>query len=221
MLLPIYYASIVDPITSSNVSDILTPSEIDEITARFNDSIIISALETFIIALPTSQNNDSVIGAVFKENYQSQTILNSNKADIVNSNISAAAIFDPISPVDVTMLNILLINNPFDYHYFTNSSNERLISSVIVTNVQRKNSISNPMNISLFFQPKNISARADDRFMCAYYDINSSSWNNSSCTPPIYNVTFDRYECSCNDTSGSSVEPTTTTSGEITNIPSS
>jgi hypothetical protein len=209
----------VGPISSSAVSDILTPLQIDQITARFNDSIIVSALETFIIALPTSQNNDSVIGAVFKENYQSQTIFNSNKADIVNSNISAAAIFDPISLADVTMLNILLTDKPFDYHYFTNSTNEILSSSVIVTNVQRKNSISNPMNISLFFQPKNVSTRAENRFICAYYDINSSSWNNSSCTPPIYNVAFDRYECICNDTSGSSVEPTTTASGETTNIP--
>ncbi len=205
LLLTIYYASIMNSTLSSNESKILTPSEVEAIVGRLNNNIVCAA-NSFIAAQPIHRSNDTVIGASFSRNYQSQIIFNSNQPAVVNSNISAATIFNRTSLADATILNILLIDKPLDYQHFTNLTNERLVSPVIVTNVRGKNSLYNQMNVSLFFRPENVPNIAMDNFICAYYDINSSSWNKSACTSPIYNSSYNRYECFCTGMSQSFTE---------------
>jgi len=202
---------------SSNASETLTPSEVEEIIGGLNDKITVYAAESYILVRCIHQSNDTVIGASFRRNYQSETILTSNQADVVNSNISAAAIFNPNSLFDATIIKILLIDNPFDYQHSTDLANEILVSPVIVTNVQGNNSLYNRMNVSLFFQFKNASNTQVGNFTCVYYDINSSSWSNSGCTTPIYNSTYNRYECFCIDMSQSSIE-FSSSSGKKTSI---
>ncbi|CAF5162892.1 unnamed protein product [Rotaria sp. Silwood1] len=55
------------------------------------------------------------------------------------------------------------------------------------------------MNISLYFQVLNeYTPTFTPQYLCTYYNINASKWNESGCTAPQYNNQFNRYECSCN-----------------------
>ncbi|CAF1581248.1 unnamed protein product, partial [Rotaria magnacalcarata] len=47
--------------------------------------------------------------------------------------------------------------------------------------------------ISPEYQP-NVSAT----YLCSFYDISNSCWNETGCTGALFNPVFSRYECSCN-----------------------
>ncbi|CAF0722738.1 unnamed protein product [Rotaria sp. Silwood1] len=85
------------------------------------------------------------------------------------------------------------------YETIDNTTNKSLASSLIVGSVKRLGSPANLLNISLYFKvlpeyKPNVSAT----YLCSFYDINSSRWDETGCTNPHFNETFDRYECSCN-----------------------
>ena len=91
------------------------------------------------------------------------------------------------------------MDKPSAYTNIDNSSNKTLASSIIMATVQRNNVVSSSMNISLYLQvldeyKPNVSAT----YLCSFYDPNTLKWNESGCTAPTYNDTYDRYECSCN-----------------------
>ncbi|CAF3963502.1 unnamed protein product [Rotaria magnacalcarata] len=85
------------------------------------------------------------------------------------------------------------------YENADNKTNKSLASSVVVGSVQLLSSASASMNISLYFkispeyQP-NVSAT----YLCSFYDISNSCWNETGCTNALFNPAFSRYECSCN-----------------------
>ena len=194
-LLTIYYYSI--SISSFNESEMLTPSEVEEIVNDLNDKFIVCAERSYIIAQAPYQSNDMVAGALLASNYQNQVILNSNKSSIINSSFSAAAFFDLAPLSNVNTLKMLLIDKPYDYQHFTNSQNKMIVSPVIVTNVEQNNSLVNWLNVSLFFKLDDASNVSLGSFTCEHYDINTSSWNSTNCTSPTYNSDYGRYECSC------------------------
>ncbi|CAF3501138.1 unnamed protein product [Rotaria sp. Silwood1] len=197
-LLTIYYASMMDPMLSSNAGNILTPSEVENNVRRLDSNTTVVAEKSHLVAqFIDKSNNNSMLGASFQHNYQSQTISNSNEVNVINSNISAAAIFSHDSLNDTTMLKMLLINKPYDYQSSTDSPEKKIVSSVIVAEVERNNSLSKLMNISLYFQHENVPNVNIGNFSCAYYDTNSSTWSNTNCSSPTKNSILGRYECFC------------------------
>ncbi|CAF5116781.1 unnamed protein product, partial [Rotaria sp. Silwood1] len=146
------------------------------------------------------QSNDIVVGAWFKMGVGGNYINDSNVNGILNTNFSAAAIFRASSLINVTYLNLLLIDDPKDYRQLNDSRNGTVVSSVIVANLWYKNNESERTNRSLYFKKNNHSVEntSNNNFVCVYYDTNTSSWDETGCTKPHYNTTFDRYECSCN-----------------------
>jgi hypothetical protein len=180
---------------------ILTPTEIDNIVGQFSTDVIISTANSFLMTVAPNQKNDIVMGVSFQSNFDGQLIRNSNQHHIINSKLSAAAIISPDSLIGVTHLNMLVIDKPVYYHRFTNSINQKIVSSVIVAKIQRNTSTSDRMNISLYFTKQSeyvFNNTVAGYFICSYYDTNTLNWNESGCTLPIYNAAFDRYECNCN-----------------------
>ncbi len=149
---------------------------------------------------PNQGGNVIILGASFINGIGGEVVTSSNQSDVINSNLSTAAIINNESLSDVTSLNILIIRDPTVYRNIDNSSNKTLASSIILASVERNNSPSTSINISLYFKafdewkPNNTNVAE----YCSFYDTNSSKWNESGCTKPVYNTTFKRYECTCN-----------------------
>jgi hypothetical protein len=183
-------------------SDLIwTPTAIDDTVGLLNSSIIINTPNSFIMVAPSDQDKDVVVGVSFQSNIGGQLIQNSNQSNIINSNISAAAIINLDSLIGVTYLSILVIDIPTYYNRLIHSMNKKLVSSVIVVKVQRNNSSFERMNISLFFTKQSDCISNDTligKYSCSYYNTSTSSWDDSGCTSPIYNYLFNRYECNCN-----------------------
>jgi len=140
-----------------------------------------------------------ILGAFYTHDVGGGIIDSSNENNTYNTFLTAAAIIDNESLIDVTFLNMFIIDTPTTYENIDNSSNKTLASSVIVVVVQRNSSMFIPMNISLYFQVLNeYRPTVDAIYSCSYYDTNNSRWNSSGCTQPQLNVQFNRYECSCN-----------------------
>lgn len=179
----------------------LTPFEIDNIVGRLNSTAIINTTNAFLMVVSPDEENDTIIGLSFQSNAGGQLIRNSNQYEFINSNLSVLAMISPDSLRDVTHLNMLLIDKPDYYHRFTNSTNEILLSAIIVAKIQRNQSSFERMNISLYFTKQwndDLIETATGYFVCSYYDTNYSRWNESGCTLPVYNAMFSRYECHCN-----------------------
>ncbi|CAF4890481.1 unnamed protein product [Rotaria sp. Silwood1] len=143
--------------------------------------------------------NVSTLGATFRRGTGGHVVNASDVGDVTQSNFSAAAIINNEALNGVTSLNMLIIDKPTTYENIDNSTNKTLASSVIVMSAWRDSSASVPMNISLYFQvleEYRPNIRAD--YFCSFYDTTQSKWNESGCTKPRHNPTFDRYECSCN-----------------------
>jgi len=152
-----------------------------------------------MVQQPYQLANVTTLGAFYTQNVGGAVIDSSNENTILNTYLTAAAIIHNESLVDVTFINMFIIDQPTTYENIDNSSNETLASSVIVVVVQRNSSMFIPMNISLYFQVLNeYRPTVDAIYSCSYYDTNNSRWNSSGCTQPQLNVQFNRYECSCN-----------------------
>ncbi len=197
-----YIKSTTDQNVSLLLNLILTPTEIDHLVGQLNTNVIINTTNSFIMATSPNQNNDIVLGVSFQSSSGSQLIRNSNQRHIINSKMSAAAIISPDSLIGVTHLSMLVIDKPVYYNHFTSSMNKKLVSSIIVAKVQRnKSSSSDRMNISLYFTKQSEYISNDTltgNFICSFYNTSTLSWETLGCTLPIYNVVFNRYECSCN-----------------------
>jgi hypothetical protein len=152
-----------------------------------------------MIQQPNQRANITIIGASYTHDIGGVIIDSENENIISNTNLTAAAIIYYQSSVDVTSINMFIIDKPTTYENIDNSNNQTLASSVIVAAVQRNSSVFIPMNISLYFQVLNeYRPSVVAIYSCAYYDINNRQWNVSGCTIPQLNSQFNRYECSCN-----------------------
>ena len=179
----------------------LTPMEIDSIVGQLNSNIIMNRTDLFLMATSTDQEKDMIIGVSFQSESGGELIRNANRYQMIETNVSTLAFISPDSLRGVTHLSMLVIDKPDYYDSFTNSMNEILVSSIIVAKVQRNQSLSERMNISLYFTKRwnnVVTEKFAGHFVCSYYDTDASSWKEFGCTLPIYNAQFNRYECSCN-----------------------
>ncbi|CAF3706675.1 unnamed protein product [Rotaria sp. Silwood1] len=201
--LSLYISSVMNLNATSNSSYILTVDEIDTFVSRINDTnITINNNDSILVAKqPNQGDNIIVLGASFTRGIGGEVVHNENKDEVINSNLSTAAIISQQSLTGVISLNMLIIDKPTTYENIDISTNKKLASSVIIVAVQRNDSRLPPTNISLYFRVLNEykpNTRAD--YFCSFYDTTTSKWNESGCTRPEYKPTFDRYECSCNHT---------------------
>ncbi|CAF1240520.1 unnamed protein product [Rotaria magnacalcarata] len=199
--LSLYVASINSANTSSDANSTVSISKIEQSLSKLNNiSITISSDTSFLIAQPLNQSsNDILLGARFQRGFSGSLVTHSIKDSSLNSNTSVAAVIAEQSLVNVKSLQMFIIDKPIMYENADNKTNKSLASSVVVGSVQLLSSASASMNISLYFkispeyQP-NVSAT----YLCSFYDISNSCWNETGCTNALFNPAFSRYECSCN-----------------------
>lgn len=185
-----------------NTVYMLTASEIEGFfTSIRNVTFVLNSNTSFIMTQQLYQtvNIPASLGAYYTHDVGGGFVNMSNEYDIINNRLTAAAIFRNQSLINVTYVRIFIIDIPTTYQIMNISSRATLASSVIVASVERTTSQSTPMNISLYFQPPDgRELEFDVKYSCVFYDQNSARWNESGCTKPLYNVFFNRYECSCN-----------------------
>ncbi|CAF2752399.1 unnamed protein product [Rotaria sp. Silwood2] len=199
--LSFYFSSIANSNLSSNPSYILSAGEIDAyLDSLDNITLILNTAASFIMVQEPNQfGNASAAGAAFTRGIGGRLLSISNRLDALNSNLTAAAFLTNESLVNVRSLNMLIINEPTTYENIDTLRNISLASSVISVATKGNSSISNPVNISLYFQVLHeYRPSVTSRYLCTYYNINATKWNESGCTTPQYNASFNRYECSCN-----------------------
>jgi hypothetical protein len=199
--LALYASSITNSDVASNSNYTLSINKIYQILGRLNRVNLISNSSTSLIMVQQLSQDDDifVLGASFTHGVGGTLVNTLNGLNVNNSNISAAAILNNQSLTAVTALNMFIIDTPSVYTNIDNSSDKTLVSSIIVVAVQRNNSVSTFMNISLYFRVLNeYKPNVSATYLCSFYDPNTSKWNESGCTIPFYNQQFNRYECSCN-----------------------
>ncbi|CAF3267472.1 unnamed protein product [Rotaria socialis] len=199
--LSLYVASINNANMSRDANSTVSINIIEESLRNLNNtSITISSDTSFLIAHPLNHSsNDILLGARFQRGFSGASVTNSTKDSSLHSNITVAAVIAEQSLLNVKSLQMFIIDKPTMYENVDNKTNKSLASSVVIGSVQPISSASVPMNISLYFkispeyQP-NVSAT----YLCSFYDISNSRWNETGCTNPLFNPAFSRYECSCN-----------------------
>ncbi|CAF4566511.1 unnamed protein product, partial [Rotaria magnacalcarata] len=199
--LSLYVASINNANASSGGNSTVSISKIEQSLSKLdNISITLSSDSSFLIAQPLNHSsNDILLGARFQRGLNGSAVTISTENSSLNSNATAAAVISEQSLVNVKSLQMFIIDKPTMYENADNKTNKSLASSVVVGSVQLLGSASVSLNISLYFkispeyQP-NVSAT----YLCSFYDISNSCWNETGCTGALFNPVFSRYECSCN-----------------------
>ncbi|CAF2100996.1 unnamed protein product, partial [Rotaria magnacalcarata] len=165
-----------------------------------NISITLSSDSSFLIAQPLNHSSKDILsGARFQRGLNGSAVMISTENSSLNSNATAAAVISEQSLVNIKSLQMFIIDKPTMYENADNKTNKSLASSVVIGSVQLLTSASVPLNISLYFkispeyQP-NVSAT----YLCSFYDISNSCWNETGCTDALFNRALSRYECSCN-----------------------
>ncbi|CAF1189881.1 unnamed protein product [Adineta ricciae] len=175
----------------------LTPEITDNLVGIFNASLTYNASTSFLACRPTDEE-DMPIGILFHSGFGGEMVFNSTENDAIQSNLTAAAILsrDSILSNEVSFISILVIDQPPIEYYRSKHVNEKLLSSSIIV-AKTQQTYFNEMNISIYFRVL-FEQESIGEYYCAFYDMITSSWNESGCTSPTYNFDFQRYECSCN-----------------------
>ena len=200
-ILLIYIEAVSNLNATLDSSHTLTLNQIDTILSEINNiNYRIVGRSSFIMSKPPIQDENVIdSGAAFTRNIGGAFINTFNKEYVLSSNLSAGAILSNKSLTDVTSLNMLIIDEPSAFTNSDNSSNKTLASPIIMATVQRNNTISSFINISLYFRVLDeYKPNVPATYLCSFYDAGTLKWNESGCTVPLYNQQFDRYECSCN-----------------------
>lgn len=197
--------SYIAAVTNANIAwssgYILSAREIDEFVSNINySSLVLNSSTSFLTTQRLYQNNTSSFGAYYIHNIGGGIINAVAENNTMNASITAAAILSRRSLLNATFVRIFIIDKPTTYKNIDRSNEHALASSVIVVSVDKNSSTPTPMNISLYFQILNeyipdVSAVV---YACAFYDLSTEQWNEYGCTKPVYNILFNRYECSCN-----------------------
>jgi hypothetical protein len=226
--LTVYYASIARSSLSSISEERLTVTEIDNIVGRLNENVNVNATTSFIMSIRPNQNGHTVVGASFQSEFRNSRIVDLNINDSLQTKFSAAAIVDAGLLANISYLNLFLIDKPNDYRLLNDSMNRTLSSSVIIAKLRKVNYTIDPINIQLYFTNKfnDMENTTKGDYFCAYYDTNTSSWDDTGCTKPIFDSAFDRYSCNCSHlssfdvtwspSSAATIEPSTTVTNQST-----
>ncbi len=181
--------------TLPNVSNTLTPAEIDRLVDNLND-IQTKNFSNFFFASQSTSNG--VIGFASNKNLSNEIVQNTTKMKVTDSTISAAILVNDQSINNVSNVKAFILGEPIAYRTIDPSNKQDLVSSVIIGSVNRKYKES-IIDVTLYFQVLYKDQSHDDgRYLCVFLDTNTSSWNETGCSKPVYNETFDRYECTCN-----------------------
>jgi hypothetical protein len=188
--------------TNGSLSNNISASTIDSVvTSLFsNVSLLRNTTSSFLIVQPVNQSATiNVLGALFERGIGGEFVSSGNIDNFFASNASAGAIITDHSPGAIS-LNMLIIDKPSFYTNIDNSTdNKSLASSVIVAAVKRNHSASMASNISLYFEVlPEYQPTVSATYLCSFYDTTTFIWNETGCTAPEYNGTYNRYKCSCN-----------------------
>ena len=185
-----------------NQSVLLTPGEIDRaisrIPANFSSN---STSEFFIMSQATNRNSSNpVIGATLSDSNGS-IVVNTTRDRELAKTIKAGIIFN-ISSENISNVRAIIIEPGREYQNISHPGNGTVGSLVVVAYATDRLSQSvRNINIALYFRvnrsslPQNTTENL--AFVCSFYDNTMTSWNDSGCSSPRYNETFDRYECTC------------------------
>jgi hypothetical protein len=201
--LTVYFGATAHLDESQELNKTLTPGLIDTLIGSLNTNIMYNSSTSFIMCQSTNEE-DIVLGVSFNSGRGGQIIHNSTEIDFVNSYLTAAAMISPNSLIDseISYIKMLVIDKPpIEYRRLNNSNEKTLSSSILVAKTQGNIDMNvSKMNITIYLSvlPDYEYNIDDGEYYCSFYDANSSSWNESGCTRPIFNSNFKRYECSCN-----------------------
>ena len=193
--LSVYIDAITPTNSSSKPDNTLSIKEIDEYVGKLNGTIeSINKNSSFIMA-QTINDSVKVLGASFTHNIGGQIVNTTNQHNVTRSNLSAAGIIGEQSLDDIVSLNMFIIDSPAAFISEDNITNKTLASSIIIASVRPT---PNAIQIVLYFKvlpeyKPNISVT----YLCSFYNTNTSQWNESGCSVPVYDSSLDRYECTC------------------------
>ena len=196
---------LVNLINDTESTSLLGPVEIDDLVSQLNTSFNASGPNGFVMAeMPSPDSNASVVGAVFWTQNNGSIVLERGRTEAINSNISVGGIYNFTSFEGIEFVQMLLIDSPYAYRNVTDALSRRLASSVVVANLLMNTTQLQPplgTTISLYFRIKAdfVTDPVENvDFYCAFYDTSTRNWNDRGCSNPVYNVLWDRHECSCN-----------------------
>lgn len=159
-------------------------------------NLTVKANTSFImVQTPDRVNNFTGLGATFVRGSGGQVVYTLDKDNETNAGISAAAFIAKESFVNVTSVNIVIIDDPTQFTTVDDSSGSILDSSVIVVGTN-----GNPakMNLTLYFRSWNgLATTNGGDYRCSFYNASRRTWDTSGCTIPFENRADNRYECSC------------------------
>ncbi|CAF3828183.1 unnamed protein product, partial [Rotaria sp. Silwood1] len=200
--LSIYITAITNSNVTSNSNNTLTVNQINQVVGNLtNDNYTVNTNDTIlIITRPNREPNEkTTIGVSFQEDVGGTVVDTRNKNYVTNSNFSAAGIVTVGSLSEAKSFNMFIINDPTPFENFDNTSNRTLSSSMIFATIQGTQVNRTTISIDLYFQVlKPPKSTEDVKYLCTFYDTNTSQWNEYGCTIPQYNTKFQRYECQCN-----------------------
>ncbi|CAF4968226.1 unnamed protein product [Rotaria sp. Silwood1] len=200
--LSIYITAITNSNVTSNSNNTLTVNQINQVVGNLtNDNYTVNTNDTIlIITRPNREPNEkTTIGVSFQEDVGGTVVDTRNKNYVTNSNFSAAGIVTVGSLSEAKSFNMFIINDPTPFENFDNTSNRTLSSSMIFATIQGTQVNRTKISIDLYFQVlKPPKSTEDVKYLCTFYDTNTSQWNEYGCTIPQYNTKFQRYECQCN-----------------------
>ncbi|CAF4326099.1 unnamed protein product, partial [Adineta steineri] len=109
--LSVYFGATASMDSFEQLNKTLTPLLIDNLIGVLNISLIQNSSTSFIMCQSISKT-DLVLGVSFESGVGGQIIENSTKIDLINSNLTAAAIISPDSLINtgITYINMLVID---------------------------------------------------------------------------------------------------------------
>ena len=192
----------LDVISGSNVSSSsannITIQNINEIVDNLNISYVTNSSEAILMATqPDLSSNDSIaLGLIFPRSIDGAVVSSSNIYDQLNHNFSVGSNVGIESLDNVTSFNMLIISDATTFQNADNTSNRKLVSSIVVATINPPKLDRMGINISLYFRDLNRTP-PKGHHLCAFFDTITSQWNSSGCSTPEYKKDLDRYECVC------------------------
>lgn len=198
-----YIIAITNYTTTTNSTQPLNITVIDAIVSSLNLTYYqtTSSESILIVTRPTNCDNQTVIGALFRDDRSSGIIDSENKNTLDgDDSLLAAGYVDFIKICsNVSRFNILIINNPTVYRNASILSSEQLVSSLIMAKVNYGGTSDIEVAIQLYFQDNvNKEPRDSSEYVCGYFDDTTNKWNSTGCSLPKYDEGLHRYQCECN-----------------------
>ena len=195
-----YIAAITNFSITSNTTNILSIAEMNTIVSDINANNLTSITSTSILVItqPECGSKTTVIGASAGGTSNSMVISTDNYNTVINKQLLAAGVVNFTGECKVNRFNILIINDPTIYRT-SNSTNTTVVSSIVIATIGTTGTSGVNVAINLYFENSTrVESNESGQYVCAFYDTNSTQWNQSGCFMKPYNTDLKRYECHCN-----------------------